>query len=437
MFQAVIVGRPNVGKSTLFNTLIGERKAIVERAPGVTRDFLFDYVDLKDGYGIRVVDTGGLEWGSEDFFSQKIFEIVDRLVDEANLILFVVSAKEGLTAGDEVIAEYLRKKGKRVLLVVNKVDGKEDEAKALEFFKLGFDEIVFISAKSAKNIDLLKEKLLELAEGKLERIPEKPLIKIAVYGRPNVGKSTLVNRLVGFERMIVSEFPGTTRDCVDILLTTPDGKNFLIIDTPGIRRRARIDERVEKFSVDKALDELKRVDVVLFMITAEEGLTHQDKTLLRQIAKNYRPCLLLVNKWDLFDGRREAGNVFLELLKHELKFMDYVPVLTISAKTGRRVVEILPIVEELYKDFHRRIPTSKLNALLEEIKTRYSFTIAGKRLKIYYAAQVEVAPPTFVFFVNVDPETIPRHVQKFFERKIREVLGFSRVPVRPIFRERR
>ena len=436
MYQAVVVGRPNVGKSTLFNALIGERKAIVERTPGVTRDFLFDFVELEDGHEIRLIDTGGIQWGSEDFFSQKIFEIVDKLVEDADLVLFVVSAKEGLTPGDEVIADYLRKKGKKVLLVVNKVDGKEEEAKALEFFQLGFDDVVFISAKSLKNIGLLKEKLLELAKDRLEKIPEKSFIKIAVFGRPNAGKSTLVNRLVGFERMIVSEIPGTTRDCVDILITTPEGKNFLLIDTPGIRRRARIDERVEKFSVDKALDILKKVDVVLFMVTAEEGLTHQDKTLLRQIAKNYRPCLLLVNKWDLFDGRREAGNIFLELLKHELKFMDYVPVLTISAKTGRRVGEILPLVEELYEEFSRRIATSRLNALLEEIKAQYSFTIAGKRLKVYYATQVEVAPPTFVVFVNINPETIPRHVQKFFERRFREVLEFKRVPIKLIFRER-
>jgi GTP-binding protein len=173
------------------------------------------------------------------------------------------------------------------------------------------------------------------------------------------------------------------------------------------------------------------------MITAEEGLTHQDKTLLRQIAKNYRPCLLLVNKWDLFDGRRDAGNVFLELLKHELKFMDYVPILTISAKTGRRIGEILPLVEELYEEFSRRITTSKVNALLEEIKTQYSFTIAGKRTESStMPTQVEVAPPTFVVFVNVNPETIPRHIQKFFERKFREVLGFRRVPIKLIFRER-
>jgi len=436
MYQAVVVGRPNVGKSTLFNALIGERKAIVERTPGVTRDFLFEYTELEDGYGIRLIDTGGIEWGSEDFFSQKVFEIVDKLVEDADLVIFVVSAKEGLTSGDEVIADYLRKKGKKVLLVVNKVDGKEEEAKALEFFQLGFEDVVFIAAKSLKNIALLKEKLLELAKDRLEKIPEKSFIKIAVFGRSNVGKSTLVNRLVGFERMIVSEIPGTTRDCVDILITIPEGKNFLLIDTPGIRRRARIDERVEKFSVDKALDILKKVDVVLFMITAEEGLTHQDKTLLRQIAKNYRPCLLLVNKWDLFDGRREAGNIFLELLKHELKFMDYVPILTISAKTGRRVGEILSLVEELYEEFNRRIATSKLNALLEEIKAQYSFTIAGKRLKVYYATQVEVAPPTFVVFVNINPETIPRPVQKFFERRFREVLGFKRVPIKLIFRER-
>ncbi len=436
MFQILIVGRPNVGKSTLFNTLIGARKAIVEKTPGVTRDFIFDYVELKEGYGVRIIDTGGIEWGSKDFFSQKIFDLVDRFVKEADLILFVVSAKDGLTPGDEMIASYLRKNAKKVFLVVNKVDNNYDQLSAQDFYRLGIDEVFFVSAKTKKNIEGLKEKLLELAKDKLEKLPTQTYLKLTILGRPNVGKSTLLNRLVGYERMIVSEIPGTTRDCVDVLLTTSEGKNFLFIDTPGIRRRAKIEERVEKFSVDKALEVLKKTDVVLFLITAEEGLTHQDKTLLRQIAKNFRPAILLINKWDLFDRKREAGNVFLELLKHELKFMDWLPYLTISAKTGRRIGEILPLVEQIHGEFTKRIPTSKLNSLLEEIKGQYSFTIKGKRLKIYYATQVDIAPPTFVIFVNVKSDDIPKNIEKFFERKFREVLGFSRVPVKLIFRER-
>lgn len=436
MFQCVLVGRPNVGKSTLFNTLIGEKKAIVERTPGVTRDFLVGYVELEEERGIKVIDTGGIEWGKEDFFTSQIRKIVEGVLKEADCVLFIVDAKEGLTAGDEEIARYLRTLGKPIILVVNKVESKEDEERAREFYALALGEPLFISAKNRKNLYLLKERLLELAKERLSPIPQLETIKIALMGRPNVGKSTLLNKIIGYERVIVSEIPGTTRDCVDVLLERETGFPLLFIDTPGIRRRARIEARPEKFSVDKALETLLRVDVVLFLITAEEGITHQDKTLLRQIDKNFRACLLLINKWDIFQERPHQGRVFLELLKHNLKFMPWVPYLPISALTGLNIEKIIPLIEEIYLQYKKRVPTSKVNELLEELKSQYTFNVSGKRVKFYYATQVATTPPTFVVFINVKPEELPLHIEKFIRKRFQQFLGFDKVPVKVLFRLR-
>lgn len=436
MFKIVIVGRPNVGKSMLFNTLIGERKAIVERTPGVTRDMIEGYMELEDNKGVLLVDTGGINWGGKDFFNKAVIEVVEKSLAEANLVLFVVDAKEGLTTEDLTTAEYLRKTGKKVILVVNKVEGKEDKERALDFYSLGFEEIVFLSAKIPKNITQLKEIIKKYAQNHLEKIPEIETIKIAIIGRPNVGKSTLLNKLLGYERMIVSEIPGTTRDCIDVFLTLPDGSKYLLIDTPGIRRRTKIDRRAEKFSVDKALDTIKKIDIVLFMITAEEGVTNQDQRLLRQVQKNYKACILLVNKWDLFDNKREAGNLILEKIKYGIRFIPWVPLLTISAKTGRRVNQIFPLIEKVYKQYSARVKTALVNKILEELKRNYTFNIKGKRVKFYYATQIDIKPPTFVIFTNINSEDFPQHIKKFMENSFQKYLGFDKVPIRIMFRLR-
>ena len=436
MFKIVIVGRPNVGKSMLFNTLIGERKAIVERTPGVTRDMIEGYMELEDNKGVLLVDTGGINWGGKDFFNKAVIEVVEKSLAEADLVLLVVDAKEGLTTEDLTTAEYLRKTGKKVILVVNKVEGKEDKERALDFYSLGFEEIVFLSAKIPKNITQLKEIIKKYAQNHLEKIPEIETIKIAIIGRPNVGKSTLLNKLLGYERMIVSEIPGTTRDCIDVFLTLPDGRKYLLIDTPGIRRRTKIDKRAEKFSVDKALDTIKKIDIVLFMITAEEGVTNQDQRLLRQVQKNYKACILLVNKWDLFDNKREAGNLMLEKIKYGIRFIPWAPLLTISAKTGRRVNQIFPLIEEVYKQYSARVKTALVNKILEELKRNYTFNIKGKRVKFYYATQIDIKPPTFVIFTNINSEDFPQHIKKFMENSFQKYLGFDKVPIRIMFRLR-
>ncbi|MDF2953471.1 MAG: Double Era-like domain GTPase Der [Thermodesulfobacterium sp.] len=436
MFKIAIVGRPNVGKSTLFNTLIGERKAIVEKTPGVTRDIVEGYMGLEGNKGVLLIDTGGIDWGGKDFFNKTIIEVIEKTLNEAELVLFVVDAKEGMTSEDLTTAEYLRKKDKKVVLVVNKVESSEDKERSIDFYTLGFEDIIFISAKSKKNISQLRELIKKYANPYLEEIPETEVIKIAIIGRPNVGKSTLLNKLLGYERMIVSEIPGTTRDCVDVFLSLPNGKNYLLIDTPGIRRRTKIDKRAEKFSVDKALETIKKVDVVLFMITAEEGVTNQDQRLLRQVQKNYKTCVLLVNKWDLFDNKREAGNLMLENIKYGIRFVSWAPLLTISAKTGRRVNQILPLVEQVYTQYSARVKTALVNKVLEEFKNNYTFNIKGKRVKFYYATQVDVRPPTFVIFTNINSEDIPKHIEKFIENSFQKHLGFDKVPVKVLFRLR-
>ncbi|AIH03541.1 MAG: GTPase Der [Thermodesulfobacterium sp. 37_54] len=436
MAKILIVGRPNVGKSTLFNTLIGEKKAIVERTPGVTRDLVEGYLELKEGKGVKLIDTGGIEWGGKEFFSEVIKKLVDQALEEADLVLFVVDAKQGLTEGDKVIAEYLRKKDKKILLVINKVEAKEDQERVFEFYSLGFPEIISISAKNKKNITELKNLIERQLEGSIEEIPQEEPIKIAILGRPNVGKSTLINRLVGYERVIVSEIPGTTRDCVDVRLSLPTGESVLLIDTPGIRRRTRLEERVEKFAVDKALHTIEKVDVVLMMITAEEGITNQDQRLLRQVYKHHKACILLVNKWDLFDKKREAGNLVLENIKYGVRFMPWLPILTISAKTGRRVKEIWSVLKEVMEQYSLRVNTAQVNKLLEYLKENHNFSIKGKKLKFYYATQTDIKPPTFVVFINFDPEEVPKSIEKFIRNSFQKHLNFDKVPIKVVFRLR-
>ncbi len=437
-FRLAIVGRPNVGKSTLFNTLSGTRKAVVERSPGVTRDRQYAVTEIA-GRPVTLIDTGGLLPGDEDFFAQAIFQQAKTAIDEADLILFVVDGQEGLTPVDEALASFLHQTGKPVILVVNKIDGKRLEGVIPEFYALGFDQVVGISAKHKRHLeDLLEAIAKHLPEETVAEAPrEEEIIRVAILGRPNVGKSSLVNRLLGEERMIVSEIPGTTRDSVDTLLELPDGRRYLLVDTAGIRRRPRIKDRLEKFSVGKSLEALKNCDVALVVLTAEEGITDQDQKILSQVEKNHKGCLILINKWDLLDGRREEGNILLEKVKHGARFIPWAPILTISAKTGRRVKEILPLIDEIYEQYSTRVPTWIVNKVLEEATRDHSlYTSAGKRLKFYYGTQVDVRPPTFVIFTNF-PDEIPKSYERYLRNRLREALGFEKSPIKLIFRERR
>ncbi len=437
--KIALVGRPNVGKSTLFNTLIGERKAVVERTPGVTRDRIYGEAEIEDQQVI-LIDTGGLEPEAEDLLVRETLKQAEAALSEADLVLLVVEAKTGLTPLDQEVAERVREKGKPVILVVNKVEGKEDLLNVAEFYSLGIEPLVPVSARHQKGLEelrrLIREMLPETA-GEEEEPRATPLIRVAILGRPNVGKSSLLNRLVGYERMIVSDVPGTTRDSIDTLLELPDGRRYLLIDTAGIRRRPRIKARVEKFSVDKAFEALERAEVALLVLTAEEGITDQDQKILAQIEKRHKACIILVNKWDLLDGRREEGNILLEQVRHGARFVPWAPILTVSARTGRRVKEILPLVEEVYAEYSRRIPTAQVNRALEEIKReRALYTPSGHRLKFYYATQAEIRPPTVVIFSNY-PNEIPKSVERFIRNRLRGYLGFQKSPLRVIFRPRR
>ncbi|NPB09836.1 MAG: ribosome biogenesis GTPase Der [Thermodesulfobacteria bacterium] len=437
-FRIAIVGRPNVGKSTLFNTLSRTRKSVVEKSPGVTRDRQYAVAEIA-GKPVTLIDTGGLLPGDEDLFARAIFDQAKTALDEADLILFVTDGQSGLNPVDEELAAFLRETGKPVILVVNKIDGEKLESVIPEFYRLGFDKVVGISAKNKRNLEELHEAIAPYLpeETEAEEPKEDEVVRVAILGRPNVGKSSLVNRLLGEERMIVSDVPGTTRDSVDTLLELPDGRRYLLIDTAGIRRRPRIKDRVEKFSVGKSLEALKNCDVALVVLTAEEGITDQDQKILSQVEKNHKGCLILINKWDLLDGKREEGNILLEKVKYGARFIPWAPILTVSAKTGRRIKEILPLVDEIYRQYSTRVPTWIVNKALEEITRDHSiYSKTGKRVKFYYGTQVDVRPPTFVIFTNF-PEDIPKSYERYLRNRLREALGFEKSPVKIIFRERR
>ncbi|WP_456370639.1 ribosome biogenesis GTPase Der [Thermodesulfatator atlanticus] len=438
IFRIAIVGRPNVGKSTLFNTLTRTRKALVEKSPGVTRDRVYGTAEIA-GRMVTLIDTGGLLPGDEDRFAREILSQAEKALDEADLVLFVVDGQEGVTPVDEELASLLHKKEKPVIVVVNKLDGPRLDEALSEFYALGFDKVIGISAKHKRNLEELEHAIEEFLpeETEEEEIKEDDIVKLAVLGRPNVGKSSLVNRLLGEERMIVSDVPGTTRDSVDTLLELPNGRKYLLIDTAGIRRRPRIKQRVEKFSVDKALEALRRCDIALMVLTAEEGITDQDQKILSQIDKNHKGCLILVNKWDLLDGKREEANIMLQQIRYGARFIPWAPILTISAMTGRRVKEILPLVDEIYAQYSTRVPTWKVNKALEQITTDHSiYASTGKRIKFYYGTQVGVRPPTFVVFTNY-PDEIPKSFERYLKNRLREMLGFDKSPVKVIFREKR
>ncbi len=432
--QVAIVGRPNVGKSTLFNRLTRSRKALVEPTAGVTRDRLYGRVRIEDREFI-LIDTGGLLPGEEDQLSKLTLEQTRAGMAEADLILFLVDAKSGLTPLDEEVAEILRRSGKPVLYVVNKVESPKDEEMASEFYRLGPERLFFVSATQGRGIE-------ELLEAILERLPEAPrgeeteAIKVAFVGRPNVGKSSLVNRLLGEPRMIVSDIPGTTRDSIDTLLKTPDGRCYLLIDTAGIRRRSRTKKVLEKFSALKALSSIKACDIAVVVLTAEEGITDQDQKILSYVEEAGRGCVIVINKWDLLDGRREEANRLREAVRYGARFVPYAPIITTSALTGRRVNKILQAIDQVYSHFCRQVPTSVINRALQEIAAeRLPTASTGRKIKFYYATQVKTKPPTILVFTSY-PEEIPESYRRFMVGRLREYLGFHFSPLRVVFKER-
>ena len=449
-----LVGRPNVGKSSLFNRLIGQRRAIVEDEPGTTRDRLYGESDWA-GKAFIVVDTGGLDIAltekapqkgeqpdalglSSRLFVREIRQQAELAVEEADVVIFVVDARDGITAADRDVAETLRSRGggKPIILAVNKADNAERRQDALEFYELGIEEVYPTSATHGTGTgDLLDAVVAHLAAA--EESPEDQSLHLAIVGRPNVGKSSLLNALLQQERSIVSPIAGTTRDAIDTPLRW-EGQDITLIDTAGIRRRGSIESGVEKYSVLRAMNAIQRAEVVLLVLDAPAGVTAQDSHVAGFILDAYKSVALIVNKWDaLEDKDTDTLDEYTRTVRESLRFLDYVPVLSVSALTRQRVNRILPLAVSIAAQRKMRIPTGELNRLVREAMLAHPApNCRGKQLKFLYATQAEIQPPTFVIFVN-DRELIHFSYARFLENRIREAYPFTGTPLRLEFRNRR
>ena len=423
-----IVGRPNVGKSTLFNNLVGDRVAIVDDMPGVTRDRLYRETEW-NGTEFVIVDTGGLEPRNNDFMMTKIKEQAEVAMNEADVILFVVDGKAGVNPLDEEIAYILRKKQKPIILCVNKIDNfVEQQDDVYDFWGLGFENLVPISGGHKVNLGDLLDLVTEMIE-KIE-LPEEEedTLKLAIIGKPNAGKSSLVNRLSGEERTIVSDIAGTTRDAIDTVVQYND-KKYMIIDTAAIRRKSKVEESLEYYSVLRAIKTIKRADVCILMLDGKEGLTEQDKRIAGIAAEELKPIVVVVNKWDLVDKNKVTMKSMREELYAELPFLSYAPIEFVSALTGQRTTKILEISDTIYEEYTKRISTGLLNTVLKEaVLMNNPPTRKGRVVKINYATQVSVAPPRFVLFCNY-PELIHFSYARYIENKFRESFGFEGSPI--------
>lgn len=421
-----IVGRPNVGKSTLFNRLAGERISIVEDTPGVTRDRV--YADCEwCGHAFTLIDTGGLELKSEDEMWMHIRAQVELAIDASDAIVYVVDGKTGLTLDDEAITAYLRRAKVPVILAVNKIDNNEMH-ETYQFFSLGFGEPYAVSAAQGKGLGELLDAIVEAVPAVAPEEDE-DIIKIAIVGKPNAGKSSIVNRLLGYERVIVSNIAGTTRDAIDTELTV-GGDKYVLIDTAGIRKKKAIGEDLERYSVMRSFLAVRRADVAVIVCDATEGMTEQDVKIAGYVHEQGKPSLIVMNKWDLVDKDSHTIEKFEKKLREDLKFMDYFKSLYISAMTGKRAETILPACRLVLANSRRRISTGLLNEVLQDaIRISEPPSRLGKRLKIFYITEVSVTPPTFVIKVN-DPELMHFSYKRYLENALRRSFDFEGTPIR-------
>jgi GTP-binding protein len=429
-----IVGRPNVGKSTLFNHLIGQRRAIVEDVPGVTRDRLYDNCDWA-GREFMVIDTGGIRFEEGDIFAREVKLQAELAIEEADVILFVVDAREGISAEDEQVANLLRRSGKPVVLAANKVENFDRQLEYYEFYKLGLGEPIPVSAMHGLNTnDLLDEVVARFAPAQTYQEDDNA-IKIAIVGRPNVGKSSLVNAFLGEQRVIVSDIPGTTRDAID----TPfryDGNDYILIDTAGIRKKSRIKETTERYSVIRSLKSIERADVVLVMLDATAGVIEQDQRIAGYVHEAGKANIVVVNKWDLVEKDGHTMNKFDKDIREDLKFLAYAPIMYVSALTKRRIFKLLELVDFVAEQHNRRINTAELNRVINEAMMLNPLPGGGgKKVKIYYTTQVRTAPPTFVFFAN-QPDSVHFSYLRYLDNVLRQNFGFEGSPIRLMVRQK-
>jgi GTP-binding protein len=429
-----LVGRPNVGKSTLFNRLIAEPLAIVEDVPGTTRDRL--YADAEwGGITFTFIDTGGLLPESLDDLASSVRQQVTVAIAESDVIVFLVDVKEGPTAVDVEIAQLLRRSSKPVILAVNKADNQDRRQEAVAFYELGLGDPIPLSALHGTGTGDLLDAVLKVVPSDTREEPAQGT-RIAIVGRPNVGKSSLLNAILGEERMIVSEKPGTTRDAVDSLIEW-DGEPVILIDTAGIRRRGRIAPGIEKYSVIRAMRAIQRADVALLLLDATEGVTEQDAHIAGYVVEEGKGLAIVVNKWDLVEKDTHTMQQYTVEIRRVLKFVAYSPMVFVSATSGQRVKNVIDIALVVQEARSKRIPTGELNRVVGEAVAKHAPpSKRGKRLRIYYGTQVGVAPPTFVFFVN-DRELVHFSYQRYLENQLRAAFGFEGSSLRMAFRNRK
>ncbi|MBR6767750.1 MAG: ribosome biogenesis GTPase Der [Clostridia bacterium] len=431
-----IVGRPNVGKSTFFNQMAGKRIAIVEDTPGVTRDRV--YVDCEwQNYKFTLIDTGGIDPLSDDPLLSQMRRQAEIAIETCDVIMFFVDGKMGMTADDESVADMLRKSGKPLILVVNKIDNVRSMDNIYEFYNLGIGDPIGISSVNLLNFGDLLEELCKYFPDPEAEEEEVDAIQIAVVGKPNVGKSSLVNRILGEERVMVSDIAGTTRDAIDTRFTD-NGQDFIIIDTAGIRRKRAIEyQSLERFSIVRSLAAIDRCDVALMMIDATQGVTEQDTKIAGYVDEQGKAAIIVINKWDAIEKDTGTMNEYVAKVREELKFMAYAPIVFISALTGQRTNKILEAVREAYAQATRRVTTGLLNDILADAQAALQPpATSGRRLKIYYATQQDVQPPTFVMFVN-DETLMHFSYERYLEKQFRKAFGFEGTPLKFILRERK
>lgn len=429
-----IVGRPNVGKSTIFNRIVGERISIVEDIPGVTRDRIYSSAEWLT-HDFNIIDTGGIDIGDEPFLEQ-IRQQAEIAIEEADVILFLTNGREGVTAADEEVAKILYKSKKPVVLGVNKIDNPEMRAEIYDFYALGFGEPIPISGSHGLGLgDLLDEAAKHFPKSGKDDY-EDDVIKFSLIGRPNVGKSSLVNAILGEERVIVSNIAGTTRDAIDSELTY-NGEKYVIIDTAGMRKKGKVYETTEKYSVLRALRAIERSDVVLVVIDGEEGIIEQDKHIAGYAHDAGRAVIIVVNKWDAVEKDEKTMKEYEEKIREHFQFLSYAPIVFLSAKTKKRIHTLIPLINQASENHSLRVSTTVLNdVIMDAVAMNPTPTDKGRRLKIFYVTQVSVKPPTFVVFVN-EPEMLHFSYQRFLENRIREAFGFEGTPIRIFARERK